>query len=112
MSEKLLSTKPPRYFFGAASLIVLVGLVVRVWKLGRASLWIDEIWTEYWMQASLSKTWDFILEIGNHVPLYFTILWALPNEGAFWLRFPSAVMGTIGIVVLMVANFEDEIPCF
>ncbi|HVO70803.1 MAG TPA: hypothetical protein VMT24_12205, partial [Aggregatilineaceae bacterium] len=91
----------PRYFYGAAALILLVGLAVRVWQLGSASLWIDEIWTEYWMRASLVKSWKLILEIGNQTPLYFTILHFFPNNTAFLLRLPSAIMGAAGVGLLM-----------
>ena len=96
----------PRYVFGAAALILLVGLGLRVWKLGSASLWIDEIWTEYWMRASLVKSWKLILEIGNQTPLYFTILHFFPNNTQFLLRLPSAIFGTAGIGLLMVVAVQ------
>jgi mannosyltransferase len=85
----------PRYFYGTAALILLVGFGLRVWELGSASLWIDEIWTEYRMRAKL------VLESGNQTPLYFTVLHFFPNNTEFLLRLPSAIMGMAGIGLLI-----------
>jgi uncharacterized membrane protein len=91
----------PRYFGWTAALIVLAGLVLRVWALGRASLWYDEIVTELYAQAPFSRFFTMVLEIGNHMPLYFALMHLFPTSSELWLRLPSALVGVAGIVVLM-----------
>src|SRR5512133_3692722 len=82
-------------------IVLLAGFALRFWHLGHASLWIDEIWTDYWTQASLLKSLDLILEIGNQTPLYFTLLHFFPNDIELMLRLPSALMGGIGIALII-----------
>lgn len=91
----------PRYFWGTAALIVLAGLVLRVWELGRASLWYDEVVTQIYAQAPFSRFFTMVLEIGNHMPLYFALMHLFPTDTEFWLRLPSALVGAAGIVLLM-----------
>lgn len=95
--------RTPRIVYGIAALIVLVGFGLRVWELDRASLWVDEALTEIRMQGSLLDCWELLLDSGNQVPLYFSLLWVLPNDSVFWLRFTSVALGAIGIAVLMFA---------
>ncbi len=97
------ATKAPRIVWILAISIILIGFGIRTWELDRTSLWVDEALTENRMQGALHDCWNLLLDSGNQVPMYFSLLWMLPNEGAFWLRFPSAVMGAFGIAILMVA---------
>ena len=96
-------SKPPRYFWGIAALILLAGLGLRVWQLGAASLWYDEVLTETRAQSSWEQFFTRVLESGNQTPLYFATLRLFPTDSEFLLRVPSAVWGVGGIALLMFA---------
>lgn len=86
------------------AVLVSVTLAVRLFRLGDASLWLDEAWT-----ISLSLVpWD-VLWISAHdpnPPLFFTVerLVLQFGDGEFLLRLPSAVFGalTVGVVAWTV----------
>ncbi len=101
------STKtPPRYFWWVAALIVLIGAALRLWQLGSASLWYDEVLTEMRAQAPMSRFFTLILDSGNQTPLYFATLHLVPTGSEFWLRLPSAACGVAGIVLLMFVTLR------
>jgi hypothetical protein len=91
----------PRPFLGGAVLILLVGFVLRVWNLGGASLWTDEVLTAFRAQTSLRTSLNSILASGNQTPLYFLSLRFWPNYTEILLRLPSALLGLLGIALLM-----------
>jgi mannosyltransferase len=89
------------FFWCAAALILLAGLGLRVWQLGKASLWYDEVLTETRAQASAGQFFTRVLESGNQTPLYFATLHLFPTGREFLLRLPSALAGAAGIALLM-----------
>ncbi len=92
----------PRHFWWAAALIVLIGLGLRFWHLGAASLWDDESVTKLRVEASLDQfVEDLQTTESSQLPLYFVILRLFPSDTAFWLRSLSAIAGTVGIALLM-----------
>ena len=88
-----------RWFIWIAFAIVMVSLGIRLWDLGHNSLWIDEIWTDSWMEASFGESLDLILENAVQPPLYFSIMYPFPNDGENALRLPSALMGAGGVAL-------------
>lgn len=90
-----------RYDFPVLILILLVGYAVRVWALGHASLWIDEIVTAQRAQDPLKDALGSILGAGNQVPLYYLPLRLLPTHTELLLRLPSAWAGMIGIALIV-----------
>jgi 4-amino-4-deoxy-L-arabinose transferase-like glycosyltransferase len=95
----------PRYFGWAVALIVLAGFVLRVWQLGAASLWYDEAFTDLAMKASADRFLPLMLESSSaHVPLYFILLRLFPTDTEFLLRLPSAILGTAGILLLILVT--------
>jgi mannosyltransferase len=96
-----ISSQPRTFFWCAAALILLAGLGLRVWQLGEASLWYDEVLTETRAQASPGQFFTRVLESGNQTPLYFATLHLFPTDTEFLLRLPSAIAGTAGIALLM-----------
>lgn len=74
---------------------------LRVWHLGDASLWIDEVFTYERASGSLLDTLTATLEVGNHVPLYFLSLHTLPISSELALRYSAALAGFLGVALFM-----------
>ncbi|MCK4538603.1 MAG: glycosyltransferase family 39 protein [Candidatus Krumholzibacteria bacterium] len=83
--------------------IVIIAAVLRFYRLGHQSFWIDEILTagsyvspppgiSYWRKL----LWDM------HGPLYSLVMhfWSMARSSETWLRTPGAVAG-VGSVILM-----------
>lgn len=96
------TTVGPRYFIGGAVTIMVVGFILRVWHLGVASLWTDEAMTAFRAQAPFKESLASIMAAGNQTPLYFWSLRLFPNSTETMLRLPSALLGLVGIVLMMV----------
>jgi len=93
----------PQFFFGQVLAILLIGLLLRMWNLGGASLWTDEVLTAIRAQSALDASLDSLFSAGNQTPLYFMSLRLLPADSDMLLRLPSALLGMVGIALLMVA---------
>jgi uncharacterized membrane protein len=90
-----------RSFGGKGLVILLAGAVMRLWRLGSASLWTDEVTTRLRAQASISGCLDSVLASGNQTPLYFLMINRLPNHNELLLRLPSALLGVFGIALMI-----------
>jgi uncharacterized membrane protein len=102
MAVQATPSSRPRYFWWAAALIVLVGLGLRFWHLGAASLWDDESVTKLRVEAPLGQFVEGLQTTdSSQLPLYFVILRLFPTDTAFGLRALSAIAGTAGIALLM-----------
>lgn len=94
-------TLRPRYFTIGAIAVLAVGLMLRLWHLGVASLWTDEAMTAYRAQAPFRQSLNSIMAAGNQGPLYFWSLRLFPNSTETLLRLPSVLAGLAGIALLM-----------
>ncbi len=80
------------------AMVILAG-ILRLYRLGNQSLWIDEIFT---FAVSSPKTglniWDY-LKYNLHGPLHSLIvyLFQLVSKSDAWLRLPSALAGTASV---------------
>jgi len=75
----------------------LVAVVLRLFRLGHPSLWVDEIITWYTVSGREAMTFGRLLE-NVHGPIYSLLLFGwcrLAGESEWALRFPSAVLGTL-----------------
>ncbi len=92
---------PPRYL---ASLILLLGFALRLYRLGYQSLWYDEGVSVFLAQKSLSAlTTHTARDI--HPPLYYYLLhfWVrLAGRSEFSLAFLSLTFGTLLIALLFL----------
>jgi mannosyltransferase len=93
----IVSTVRQHWLVGA---IGLVALGLRLWGLDRKSVWFDEVVT--WIHAH--QTWPELLESLRqdvHPPLSYMLyhLWPATDAGDFWLRLPSAVLGTLAVAM-------------
>lgn len=93
----------PQFFLGQVLAILLIGLVLRMWNLGGASLWTDEVLTALRAQTTLDHSLNSLFRAGNQTPLYFMSLRLVPADSDMLLRLPSALMGLVGIALFMVA---------
>jgi uncharacterized membrane protein len=91
----------PHYFLVGALLIMIVGLVLRLWNLGEASLWTDEVLTAIRAQAPFDESLRSIMAAGNQTPIYFLSLRLFPTPSEALLRLPSALLGLLGVALLM-----------
>lgn len=98
--------------------LALVGLLLRLFRLGQQSLWLDEGGT--WIEVT-RKGWGILIgELFSRdaaYPLYHLLLkgWvAIAGDSEWALRFPSALAGAAAIVALFFAakQFSKLTPWF
>lgn len=87
-------------------LILLVGFLLRIWYLGNASLWSDEVLTAIRAQAPFDEAINSLLRAGNQTPFYFMSLRLIPNYSEELLRLPSVLMGLIGIALVVFVGYK------
>jgi hypothetical protein len=95
-------TVGPRYFITGVILIMVVGFVLRVWNLGRASLWTDEAFTAFRADAPFKQSLASLMATGNQTPVYFWVMRLVPHSTDTLLRLPSALLGLVGIGLMML----------
>jgi uncharacterized membrane protein len=88
----------------SALIIVLVGFVLLVYRLGEQSLWGDEEYTTWVIQGSFSRLVSTMVAPGSaHPPLHFLCLWiwkAVAGDEELALRFPSVIFATLSTAML------------
>jgi 4-amino-4-deoxy-L-arabinose transferase-like glycosyltransferase len=80
-------------------LLLLTAFGLRVWGLADHNIWWDEGLTTWAARLPVRDILDWTAH-DVHPPLYFLVLrswWLIVGEGEFVLRFPSALMGTLGV---------------
>ena len=90
-----------RQFSIAVLILTVVGLLLRLTRLGNQSLWIDECLSIGWIHSIDDNGWRSLLH-NIHGPLHAVILW-IPSRvsmGEWWLRLPSVLAGTAAIPAL------------
>lgn len=86
-------------------LLVLITLAAFAWRvqgLAWQSLWRDEVDAIYFATRDLSQTLRMFVDAGQNGPLYFVALrpwFGLVGTSEFALRYPSALAGTLGVVL-------------
>lgn len=91
----------PAILWNVAAATLLAALL-RGFRLGSQSLWIDEVFTWYGADIGRPLPWAHVLE-NVHGPLYSALLhfWGgLAGDGEWALRLPSAVFGTLTVPVM------------
>jgi len=87
--------------WGVVGCILLVSAGLRLYDLGGATYWTDEVFTERRAIWPIDEALETMYIAGNQGPFYYLTLRPLPNETEFQLRLPSAVMGVVGVLALM-----------
>ena len=94
----------PRYFLPASLLILLVGFVLRVWGTAHNSLWIDEIWTSWYLRTPAGDFFHVLLNA--QVPLFYVLQYLFPSNNDWMLRLPSLLYGLFGIALLIAVTYD------
>ena len=84
-------------------LILLASWALRLIDLGWASLWIDEKLVEMWRHQSPADAYSSILSFGTEMPLHALLLRLAPVEDELTLRLPSALLGMLGVALVVAA---------
>lgn len=84
-------------------LLIFLALVTRIYRLGDASFWADEVFTL--RAASLPWSTLWVSAYNPTPPLYYSLirLMADVSTSEWWLRLPSAIFGTLTIVFAYLA---------
>ena len=111
--EEIISVETYRKNVTVIFLVVILGFTLRVYHLGRESLWLDEGAAVRTAQLSPGEMINDIR--GNyHPPLYFCILhgWiAITSNSGFSVRLLSALLGTFSIfIIYMVGRLLFDRP--
>ena len=85
------------YIILAVCLILIAGAFVRFHTLGGKSIWVDEFIT-----YDISHGGTDPLKTPHPVYFYVTKLSASVGKGLFYIRLPSAVFGTLGILAIFL----------
>jgi len=83
-------------------LLLLVAFGLRVWGLADHNIWWDEGLAAWAARLSVRRILHWTAH-DVHPPLYFLLLrawWLIVGDGEFALRFPSALVGTLGVSVI------------
>ena len=94
-----------RSFWAIVATILLIALIFRLPGLATRSLWIDELFTEWFASRSFTELWTVVPEFETHPPFYYSILklWTLMfGNSEFALRSLSLIfsLGTVLVVAL------------
>lgn len=76
--------------------IFLVALAVRLWHLGKQSLWMDESFSLWMASHSIPKIFEALRQ-DTHPPLFYLFLhaWLPLGRTEFMVRLPFALMGAL-----------------
>ncbi len=88
------------------NLLVLIVLAagLRLYRLGDASLWVDEVLTLEMAELPWSTLW--VSAYDPTPPLYYSLIKLLMgvSTAEWWLRLPSAIFGTLTVVSVYLAT--------
>ena len=82
------------------TLITIIGFILRIYHLGKQSMWLDEAASFGYIQDTLIDTWNKSV-LAKQAPLHMVILHIMTffSSSEFSLRFPSVLFGTLTIPV-------------
>lgn len=82
--------------------VILLGYMLRLYRIDFQSMWWDEIFSFLMITLPPQEMLAELVADRVHPPLYYYILdgWALLGQGAFWLRYPSLLLGVLTLPVL------------
>lgn len=109
--HKRAANSPPRLLSAACLTlpIVLLAAFLRTHQIAHKSLWLDEAFSVWMSEQPLPDLFTWTVRIDQHPPLYYLVLraWAQlggsppsPAARAFWVRMPSAFLGTLSVAVI------------
>lgn len=90
-----------RFYLGWSVLILLGAFLVRIWNLGGASYWVDELSTDVRVRLSFEDLFHNLMGDSLHTPLYYVTVHFFPTHTELLLRLPGALLGLIGVALIM-----------
>lgn len=84
-------------------IIIITGVLLHFWELGKQSLWIDEMFTLRNIECTWSEVIKTSVTVNNSPPLYYIcnkLFCYLGGYGEVALRFLSALFATLSVVML------------
>ncbi|ETA67437.1 Dolichyl-phosphate-mannose-protein mannosyltransferase [Methanolobus tindarius DSM 2278] len=89
------------------TLITIIGFILRVYHLGKQSMWLDEAASFGYIQDTLLGTWDKSV-LAKQAPLHMVFLHIMTffSSSEFSLRFPSVIFGTLTIPVTYFLGYR------
>jgi uncharacterized membrane protein len=87
--------------------VIAAGFLVRIYRIGWLSLWVDEGFSDWAAQHSLSYIWTVLPKYESNPPLYYTLLkvWrSFFGDSEAVLRALSALINTATIPLLFLAG--------
>ncbi len=93
----------------ALVLVMAIGLGLRVYHLGAASLWNDELFSRFYLDAGTDFMWHQGFHVETTPPTYYTLLSAwteLFGRSAAALRWPSVIFSTLTIPLVFLLGRE------
>ena len=90
-------------------LVLLLAFSLRVYHLGTLSLWIDEAFTRFYSENSLSYLWTTGFRLDPNPPAYYTLMhfWMQVFGHSEWaLRAPSVLASLLTIVLVYLLGKE------
>lgn len=96
-----------RFFWAIVALILCVGFVFRLPGLASRSLWIDELYSEWFASRSFTELWRDVPYYETHPPIYYTLLklWImLFSNSELGLRSLSVVASIATILLIAVSG--------
>lgn len=96
-----------RFFWWAVAAVTLIGLIFRLPGLSSRSLWIDELYSEWFASRSWHDLWVEVPQYETHPPMYYSMLklWmGIFGHSEAGMRSLSLVASLLTIVTLAVAG--------
>lgn len=96
-----------RSFWIIVALILVAALAFRVPGLATRSLWIDELFTEWFAARSFTELWTDVPQFETHPPFYYSILklWTLLfGNSELGLRSLSVVVSLATVLVVAISG--------
>jgi 4-amino-4-deoxy-L-arabinose transferase-like glycosyltransferase len=96
-----------RFFWASVALILAIGLAFRLPGISSRSLWIDELYSEWFSSRSFVELWREVPFYEPHPPVYYTLLklWTMVfGHSELGLRSLSLVASMATILAVAVAG--------
>ncbi|MBL0374408.1 hypothetical protein JJB09_20550 [Rhizobium sp. KVB221] len=96
-----------RFFWALVALILAIGLIFRLPGLSSRSLWIDELYSQWFSSRSFAELWRDVPSYETHPPSYYTLLklWTLVfGDSELGLRSLSLVASMATILAVAVSG--------
>jgi 4-amino-4-deoxy-L-arabinose transferase-like glycosyltransferase len=106
-SDTMTAERRRRWFWPAVLLILAIGLAFRLPDIGARSLWIDELYSQWFASLSFRDLWRDVPQYETHPPVYYTLLkaWsAMFGDGEAGLRSLSVVASLATIAAVAVSG--------